>query len=302
MYNTLVIIVTYNGSNWIDKCITSLLLSEIPLNILVVDNNSTDNTIELIREKYPDIKIIENKVNLGFGRANNIGIRYALEHDTAYLFLLNQDASIESNTIKNLISFHQANLNYGIISPVHLNGKDEELDCGFSECISFKDLDSINRAKDKNVCYIDTEFVNAAAWLIPRDCIERIGGFDSLFIHYGEDRDFCNRATYFKFKIGVVFDSVIFHDRVYNTNNNFRKLKNGLLTSAYAHIKNINKPLIVNYLTWFLQRMRKMLKHIINFDFYAIYIEMVIAINILFKIRHLMNKRICSKNQSRAFL
>ncbi|HOT65137.1 MAG TPA: glycosyltransferase, partial [Dysgonamonadaceae bacterium] len=95
-----VIIVSYNFETWIDRCIPSIQASTLPATILVVDNASQDRTYEIIRNRYPEVVLIENKENLGFGKANNIGMRYALEKGFDYVFLLNQDAWLEPNALE----------------------------------------------------------------------------------------------------------------------------------------------------------------------------------------------------------
>ena len=101
MSKTFVIIVTYNGSKWIETCLKSIETSNEPLKVIVVDNNSKDNTLNIIRSKFPDTILIDNKKNFGFGKSNNLGIKKALELGGEYFFLLNQDAFIESILLKN---------------------------------------------------------------------------------------------------------------------------------------------------------------------------------------------------------
>lgn len=91
----LVIIVTFNAMQWIEKCIQSVKASSFPLDLFVVDNNSSDNTVAYIKEKHSSIKLIESRSNLGFGAANNIGLQYAIDNDYNYVYLLNQDAWIK---------------------------------------------------------------------------------------------------------------------------------------------------------------------------------------------------------------
>ena len=76
---TLAIVISYNFMSWIDRCLPSLLKGKHPTDILVVDNGSSDETISYIHEHYPSIRLIENKKNLGFGSANNIGMQIALD-------------------------------------------------------------------------------------------------------------------------------------------------------------------------------------------------------------------------------
>ena len=131
-----VIIVTYKGKQWYECCFTSLRASTIPIQTIVIDNASNDGTCEYIKERFPEIHLIESKENLGFGRANNIGIRYALEKGCDYVFLLNQDAWIEQDTIEKLINIHKLNPSYGILSPIHLNKSKNKIEKGLLHYIA----------------------------------------------------------------------------------------------------------------------------------------------------------------------
>ena len=85
--------------SWADKCLGSLLHSKNYCDILIIDNGSQDGTQEYVREKYHNVMLVENKCNLGFGRANNMGISYALQHHYDGVLLLNQDAWVDEGTI-----------------------------------------------------------------------------------------------------------------------------------------------------------------------------------------------------------
>ena len=93
------IVVTYNGMRWIDRCLNSLLATTIPTHILVIDNSSNDGTSEYIKTNFPSVEVISSNVNLGFGSANNIGFQKALDLKADFVFLLNQDASIEPDIV-----------------------------------------------------------------------------------------------------------------------------------------------------------------------------------------------------------
>ena len=74
----MVVVVTYNFEPWMERCLGSLRRSEHPADVVVVDNNSSDRTVELLRANYPEVELLTNKCNLGFGRANNQGLSLAL--------------------------------------------------------------------------------------------------------------------------------------------------------------------------------------------------------------------------------
>lgn len=211
-----VIIVTFNGIKWIENCLSTLAMSTMPVQTIVIDNGSTDATVEVVSSKFPKVKVVATKTNLGFGRANNIGIKFAYDQQADFFFLLNQDAWITDDTISKIIQAHSVNLQFGIVSPMHLNGKGNALDLNFSNCLSPWSCPSfvsdMYLGKLERKIY-DIKFVNAAAWMISRSCIETVGGFNPTFFQYGEDDNYIHRVFYHGFKIGVLPHTVIYHDR-----------------------------------------------------------------------------------------
>lgn len=204
------IVVTFNASKWIDKCFTSLLNSKYPTEIVVIDNNSFDNTPQKIKNGFPKVTVIEIDNNLGFAKANNIGIKLALEKGADYVFLLNQDAWIEANTIENLLQSFKNNV--GIVSPIHLNGSGNALDINFSFCMPSDFISDCYLKKIKPE--YRSKMVNAAAWLVSAECLRKVGGFDTLlFTHYGEDDNYCQRLEYHGYKLIVNTEAKIYHDR-----------------------------------------------------------------------------------------
>jgi GT2 family glycosyltransferase len=210
-----IIIVTYNGRKWYDNCFGSLRKSSIPIHVIVIDNASTDDTVSYIKETYPEIHLIENSKNLGFGGANNRGIEYALGQGADYVYLLNQDAWVEPNTFETMISVAQNNKDYGILSPMQITAKGDKLDKNFAHCCSNKScpnlIDDLYFNTLKDVYEINE--VMAAHWLISRECIMSVGGFAPLFFHYGEDNNFVDRTKYHKYKVGIVPVAKAVHDR-----------------------------------------------------------------------------------------
>ena len=128
-----VIIVSYNFEPWMDRCLGSLRKSSISVDIWVVDNASHDQTVSLIQANYPEVNVIQNVSNKGFGAANNQGMAEALQNQFDYVFLLNQDAWVDENTIETLVNLGEKHPEFGIISPVHLSGKGDKLDFGFAD-------------------------------------------------------------------------------------------------------------------------------------------------------------------------
>lgn len=212
-----VIIVTYNGMKWIERSIESLLLSTVKTSIIVVDCNSSDDTVSFIKNNYKnDVILIELQDNVGFGKANNIGIKQALHNGSDYFFLINQDVYVSEDTFQQLIDAYTKEPHFGILSPIHLNGKGDAFDHKFLNYISeakCKGLHSdIFLSQIKKTVY-PIAFVNAAAWFVSRECLLKVGGFNTSFFHYGEDDNYIQRALFHGFSVGIVPTTTIFHDR-----------------------------------------------------------------------------------------
>lgn len=205
-----VIIVSYNFMPWIHRCLPSVEASLLPATIMVIDNNSNDETCQTIKESYPNVELIENRENLGFGRANNMGIQRALERGFDYLFLLNQDAWIEPDMLGNLLDSARGEGTYGILSPVHMNGKGDTTDFGFSEYTGIKNREEAMLLTDEVTPYT---FINAAMWLIPASIFKEVGVFAPIFAHYGEDRNWVLRMQKRGYKLGLVKSAFGYHDR-----------------------------------------------------------------------------------------
>lgn len=202
---------------WIDRCLQSLLDSLYKTTIIVIDNGSVDQTTSHIAQHYPSVTLIKTIKNLGFGQGNNIGLKIALQDEADYVFLLNQDAWVEKDTLSKLVAAHVQHPAYGILSPVHLNGTGKDFDDHF--------LFYLVRAEIKELLWsnlsgqqctdaiIDTPFVNAAAWFISAACLRDTGGFDPIFFHYGEDDNYGQRVRFKGYKIGILATTRVYHDK-----------------------------------------------------------------------------------------
>lgn len=208
------IIVTYNGmqSNWIEKCLNSLRKSTVQTTPIVVDNYSNDSTCNLIAENYPEVVLLPQKQNLGFGKANNIGINYAIKNDADYIMLLNQDAQITNDTIEKIFNNMSKE---SLCTPYQLNGNGTKLDCMFRaklRNISSIFFDDIAKAQRMKKNYVLANFP-AACWFVPTVVIKKIGGFNPLFDHYGEDDNYYNRLRFHKIRTELIPSAFMMHDR-----------------------------------------------------------------------------------------
>lgn len=280
------IIVTFNGANWICNCLDSLFESTIKTQIIVVDNSSTDDTLSILKKNYPTVFVIENNANVGFGQANNLGIDVALKFNPEYIFLINQDAWVQPDTIHKLIEVSKERKNYCILSPLHLNGDEDALDYKFvyhlaqeyKETITFEALTSNDRL-------IDVKFVNAAIWLIKTDCLKLIGKFDSIFFHYGEDNDFANRVLYHGFKIGIYTQAIGFHGRE-QISSDFDRLSSKIkyqrrMVPYLIIMMNINNSFFINLKSSLGLAVGEIVKHAKKFKWTNIAIELLSAGTVL---------------------
>lgn len=250
MNNILVIIVTYNGMKWIDKCIKSIINSTIAADIYVVDNGSNDGTQEYLRSNCPFIIFTQSHENLGFGKANNLGLRYALNHNYKYVYLLNQDAWVMPNTFELLIKILENNPQYGILSPIQLQANMRYLDINFGNYVCTQTpknefISDLYNGTLKDV--YEVPFVMAAHWLISRKCLEQVGGFSPSFPHYGEDDNLCHRTSYWKFKIGIVPSAKGVHDREFRQTT----IEHQIYMFYIGLIRRISNPLTsINHLAF----------------------------------------------------
>lgn len=212
------IIVTYNAMKWAERCFSSLRSSSVPLNCIVVDNGSTDGTQDFIKANFPEVDFIQSSENLGFGKANNLGIEKAYKNGAGFFYLMNQDAWIFEDSIQKLLDVYNTYTNkeeIGILSPMHLDGSEKKLDLHFENYLG-KNTKTNRLLSDfflnQQSLWYEIDFVNAAHWFLPKETIEKIGGFNPFYFHYGEDYDFINRTLFCKKKILVCPGSRVVHD------------------------------------------------------------------------------------------
>lgn len=233
------IIVSYNFMPWIDRCLPSLMQSTQPTDILVIDNSSSDETISYIRKYYPQVKLIANTSNLGFGAANNIGMQMAIDEGYDGVFLINQDAWLEPDALQQLVEVSLHHPEYGIISPLHLTGDGSKLDRAFASFIGWTSMQKYDEESVNTKGIVKPpNFINAAFWYIPTFVIRKVGLFSPLFFIYGEDNDYENRVHYHGYQAVCVRTAIGYHDREhrpYNINSYIRTQEMYHL-SQYANI------------------------------------------------------------------
>lgn len=231
----LVIVVTYNGLKWLDRCLSSVRASELPADLFVWDNDSTDGSPDFVRSRFPEAKLIRSAENLGFAEANNKGMQYALNKGYDYVYLLNQDAWIEPATLGTLVAAHQAHPEYGVLSPLQMTDGFAVLDREFGKILRSAQNDCVKR-------------VMAAHWLVPRKALETVGLFSELFPIYGNDDNWCDRARYHGFKVGIVPTARAVHDRAYRQEPQEKVIFRNYYMGSLVRLCDINRPLWERFL------------------------------------------------------
>lgn len=284
-----IVVVTYNGDKYIEKCIEKITITIPQKQIVVIDNNSTDKTVQIIKQKFPHTHTILNKVNVGFGKANNIGMMYCMKMGAKYILLINQDAYLVDNCIQSLLRVAEKNKDFGIFSPMHLNRRGDELDYNFYYYIN-------NSHKFWSKLYLneplpeihEVDFVNAACWLIKSDCIKKVGGFSPSFFHYGEDEDYVNRLRYNGIKIGVCPSSKIIHDR---NQNNQRDFYSRSIIFWTVRLSDINEPFKLNIKTFLVTITGNILNSISRCAFTTTKFNIKVLSETLNKLPHIISNR-----------
>ena len=262
---TYCIIVTYNGQRWIRKCLDSILHGQdMVIRPVVVDNGSTDGTVPVIREEYPEAVLLENGMNTGFGRANNRGIEYAYKEGATHFLLLNQDATLLPGAVRTLVDAQQEG-NLPIVSPVHMNGTGQLLDQGFFRCIAGNRELSGDLFRGCLKTYYPCPFVNAACWLLPRETVERIGGFDPVYFHYGEDIDYCSRVVFHGGTVGVVPGAVMWHDR--EEKGNWKAWEKAWLSTSLIKMYGIRPTPFRDRVKYHFQQLKVFIFDLLTFHF-----------------------------------
>jgi len=184
-----IIIVTFNSSHIISKCINSF--ERNIYDVYVVDNASSDNTISVINEEFKDIALIANNKNLGFGKANNIALK---KIDTEYALILNPDALIRDVDINNAINILKKNSNIAILGSNNIADRD------FTNT-KINDLEE----------FYYSDFVVGGVMFMNMKNIKKIGFFDEKFFMFAEDSEICDRSIAYGYKNAIAYNCFTIH-------------------------------------------------------------------------------------------
>lgn len=231
MTNVAIILVNWNGKQDTLSCLASLgkfKVKSLKLKVIVVDNGSTDNSAEVIREKFPDVEIIETGKNLGFTGGNNVGIRHALRWGADYVWLVNNDTVVDKSALVALLEAF-GDTSVGVVgSKIYfLSGHEFHKDRYRKEdgghvlwyaggLIDWQNMYASHRGVDEvdtgqYDAVMETPFVTGCSMMIKKQVFEKIGLFNEKLFAYLEDLDFCLRASHAGYKLLYAPESIVWH-------------------------------------------------------------------------------------------
>lgn len=193
------VIVAYNSQDILARCLHNLERQAAIAQIIVVDNCSTDDTCELVREKFPDVILIENLHNLGFGWGSNTGLEKVA---TPFALLINPDAMLEEGALEALLDASNRYKDAAILAPLLADGN------GHAHKSYKQNVFDREKSKGKyhepegDLC---ADFLSGAVWLMNVEHMRKVGFFDTQLFLYYEDDDMCLRVR--KEGLGLVLVS-----------------------------------------------------------------------------------------------
>lgn len=206
-----VIVLNYNGREFIKACLNSVFKMSYPaFEVVVVDNNSRDGSLELARSLFSRVHFIKNEENVGFAAGNNVGIKFALERGASWVLMLNQDTEVEKNLLERLVKAGERDEKTGILSPLVYWGDSPAVwfSGGKISWLRMRSLHSRNKIYSINY---KCDFVSGCSMMVKKEVFAKAGLLDEDFFLYWEDADFCYRARKAGFNLAVVPDTSIKH-------------------------------------------------------------------------------------------
>lgn len=227
MMDISIIIVNYNTKKLLENTIQSVIdtVGLIRYEIIVVDNDSSDGSIEMVKGQYPEVNLIENKDNLGFSKANNIGIK---EASGRYILLLNSDTKVLEDCIQKCLHYMDSNMEIGALGCRLLLGSgklDHACKRGFptpeASLYYILKLHKVFPARKRfgkyTLSYLPTYEINevdaltGAFMMVRKEVLNKVGLLDETFFMYGEDLDLCFRIKKAGYKIIYYPKAVTIH-------------------------------------------------------------------------------------------
>lgn len=249
-----IVILNYNGKGVLRNCLSSVFRIDYPdFEVVVVDNNSEDGSLEEAKNGFSRANFIKNETNRGFSSGNNIGIRFSLERMADYVLLLNNDTVVEKDFLKKLVFVSEKEGKIGINCPLILENDRSTVWFGKGR-INWWRMKTVHEKKVLSGDYYSSEFISGCSMLIKASVFRKIGLLDENFFLYWEDADFSFRAQKAGFMAVVTPGSRIVHLEKSEKNKN--KVYWLVLSGLIFFKKNSSPP--VRLWLFFYIKLRKM--------------------------------------------
>jgi len=233
-----IVVLNYNTKGEILDCLESLSKlqkDDNEIEIIIVDNASTDDSVSAIRKNFKDLTIVENQQNLGFSGGNNVGVKKTLKDKAEWFLILNPDTTVDDRLILELVKVANSDSLVGIIGPkiyfakgleFHKNRYKEgelgkviwyaggKIDWN-NVLASHRGVDEVDKGHYQEI--VETDFVSGAAMFVKSQVFEKIGFFDERYFLYLEDLEFCQRAKKAGFKVVFAPKAIVWHKNASST-------------------------------------------------------------------------------------
>lgn len=241
------LVLTWNSEDFIIDCLSSLMKSEYSTNIIVIDNDSSDNTRKYVHDKYPEITLINTGSNLGYAGGNNVGINYALDINTDYVFIINPDTYIHKDCVKLLVERMKNERELAAVSPkIYYQDTKYIWFAGarvnwFSGNTSQYNGEDIGQYDSKRY----TKRLTGCAMLLSVKAIRKVGLMDERFFLFYEETDWSVRFTEAGYKLGMEPAAIFWHNASSSTGGYTNPLYHYYMTRNRLLFVQKHKPLML---------------------------------------------------------
>ena len=212
-----IILINYNGYKDTIDCVNNLKkINYKNYKIIVVDNASSDDSVEILNEELKNCTIIKSKKNLGFAGGNNLGVNYALDHKADYILLLNNDTIVEPQFLNNMLNSFSIGSKIGIVGCKIMYYSQKNIiwyGGGYIDWFKFIGVHYGMRQIDKGQCdnKKEIDFVTGCCMLVKREVFEKVGLLSEDYFMYFEDVDFCVKVKNAGFVMWYNPEAIIYH-------------------------------------------------------------------------------------------
>lgn len=237
------------------ECLVSLQQSVYPnLSILVLDNASTDGSVQAIRAQFPQVEVYELSENKGYTGNNNVGIQKALADGADWIFVLNEDTTVSADCISKLVEAGEQDAKVGVVGPLvyhydepaYIQSAGALMDAWWrSSHIGVNEIDQGQYNTPRSV-----DWLTGCSILVRRDVFQQIGAFDETFFYYNEETDLCFRARKAGWKILYIPAGKVWHKGVQRDYRPSPSVTYYFIRNHFMFLQKHHAPFHVKVVNW----------------------------------------------------